>query len=177
MGKLITKTQRVENALSSLIDRNIIPKDGLFDITESMLNEYIRTYGRMSAATNRKFDRLYARKMAGLWLLKLKLKLERNSDTKLSKEGLVYAISNQAWPEHLKIGMTTDLNKRLSSYQVYDPFQSFQVERYEFVLDRKKTERSILKRFGIHLESGEWIRSIETHPILKAIRIENNLYY
>lgn len=166
---------RIKQALDTLMYRKIIPESGLFDITEKMLSEYIKVYGSLDTSPNnkRKYNKNYARKMAGLWLLKLNL--DRGGNTKSSKEGLVYVISNPAWPEHVKIGMTVDLNKRLASYQMYDPLQQYSVKNYEFVLDRRNTEKSILNRFGIHLESGEWIKLDNSTKIIDAIRFENNI--
>lgn len=158
----------VEKTLRRLIANNFIPETGLFDITEDMISLYVATYGGLNSKLNTKFDPIYARKLAGLNLLKLKF--SRGGSSKTCKEGLVYLISNPAWEEHLKIGMTVDLVKRLASYQVYDPLKKYKVLNYEFVLDRKKTEDSMLKSFNIHLESGEWIKYNDSIKIIQCVR-------
>jgi hypothetical protein len=169
---IIGRTERIKATVDELLRNGIIPDNGLFEITESMLDKYIEAYGKSGKTTNKKFVRSYARKLAGLELLRMNL--VRGGTTSSVKKGMVYLISNPAWPQHLKIGVTTDVAKRLAAYQVYDPFQAYSVKNYEFVLDRRKTE-TILKRFGIHLESGEWIKVADSLKVINALRVENNI--
>lgn len=166
MSHLITRT------LKLLEDDETIPKSGIFDITESMLTYYIEKYGSLTKNPGtgliKKHEINFARRLAGLNLLKHKM--SRGGSAATCKEGLVYIIANNAWPEHLKIGMTTDLVKRLASYQMYDPFKKFYVKNYEFVFNRRHTEETILKIFNIHLESGEWIKYSESAKIIQCVR-------
>lgn len=157
----------IKRTLKALIDREIIPATGLFDITETMLHSYVATYGSLCSG-NQKFVKSYARKLAGLNLLKLKF--SRGGLSTTCKEGLVYLIANPAWIDHLKIGMTIDLPSRLSSYQTYDPLKQFYVKGYEFCLNRRHTEETVLTTFGVHLESGEWVRYTDSKKIIQCIR-------
>lgn len=159
---------KVELTLKDLIQRRIIPESGTFDITEEILSDYITTYGGINGRLNGKHCENFSRKLAGINLLKLKL--ARGCTLAQCKEGVVYLISNPAWPDHLKIGMTIDLEKRLKSYQMYDPLKRYAVQNYEFVLDRKRVEESMLKTFNFHIESGEWIKYSDSVQVINCVR-------
>lgn len=158
----------IKNTIEFLVKTNIIPTYKVFDITEEMLQKYVEAYGRISGKGNGKFIYSYARKLAGLNLLKLKF--SRGATYKECKEGQIYLIANPAWPDHLKIGMTVNSEARLASYQTYDPFQKYYIKHYEFVLNRKEAERKLLNDFGIHGEKGEWIRFSDAKKIIKVIQ-------
>jgi hypothetical protein len=49
--------------------RGIIPDQGNFDITEECLQDYISIYGELNAKSNARYDKIFARKLAGLNLL------------------------------------------------------------------------------------------------------------
>lgn len=155
MGKINNKGLYVILKMQEL---GIIPLQGFFDITEELLVQYMKIY-HISFSKKNGISKMgmksLARKIAGMSLLK---ELERRCEDAKSKAGLVYMISNPSFPEHVKIGMTKNLEKRLSSYQTYDPYRRFQVEHYEFVCDRVFTERKILNSFLVNLEQGEWIK-------------------
>lgn len=159
---------KVHRTLDDLVDREIIPPYKSFDITEDMLSEYVKVYGNLDGGGKRKFEYGLARKFAGLNILGLKF--SRGSKVKDGKEGMVYLIANPAWPEHLKIGMTIDVDDRLASYQTYDPFKAFFVKNYEFCLDRRVAEQQLLERFDIHLVEGEWIKHSDSLEIIKFLR-------
>ncbi len=138
----------------------IVPKDGLFQITEKHLKEFVSLYGNIfsptkSVNTKSKSNYRYARKLAGLTLLKLNF--SRGAKFKDMLSGLVYIIENNVFPEHYKIGMTIDIQDRLASYQTYDPYKGFKIIKYEFVLDRKHSETKLLNHPDIFIESGEWV--------------------
>lgn len=170
LGKYMTPL--IKQTLKLLEKTQVIPKSGLFDINESMLTSYIEMYGSLTKNIGtgliKKREIGFARRLAGLNLLKHKFARGGNAST--CNEGLVYVIANNAWPEHLKIGMTTDLVKRLASYQVYDPFKKFYVKNYEFSFNRRHTEETILRIFNVHLESGEWIKFSESDKIIQCVR-------
>ena len=86
------------------------------------------------------------------------------------KEGLVYLIKNPAWPNTYKIGITSNLLKRLASYQTYDPNRAYKVETYEFVTDKRLVEKSALNKFKCDLTKGEWISRDNYIDILHYIR-------
>lgn len=165
------RTDRIKRTVEILIERFAIPNKAVFNITEDMLDEYIEVYGSLGSGENRKFQRSFARKLAGLELLRLKF--FRGAAVKDCKEGMVYLIGNPAWPDHLKIGMTVDITARLGSYQTYDPYKKFYVARYEFCLDRRAAEDKLLKDFGIHLVDGEWIKHSDSLRIIDVIRPES----
>lgn len=149
-----------QNVISILINKEIIPKNSFFQLTEELINEYMNYYqivfGKSEKGCGRKTNKRFARKIAGLNLLKENL--SRGAKFKDMKSGLVYMIENPAFPEHYKIGMTIDLISRLESYQTYDPYRRYKVTKYDFVLDRISTEKNILGHYDIFKENGEWIK-------------------
>lgn len=161
--------EKSQRTIEILTESGVIPNYVAFDITEEMLEEAIRVYGSLSEGGNKKFDHGLARKIHGLNMLKLKF--SRGAKIRDCKEGLVYLIANPAWPEHLKIGMTIDLESRLASYQTYDPFKAYRIKNYEFCLDRRAAEKELLDRFDIRVEEeGEWIRHSDSLGIIKVLR-------
>jgi hypothetical protein len=166
--KEIGRTERIAETVRLLSDADIVPPYTTFDITEEMLSEYIRIYGSLAPKSNGKFQYRYARKLAGLELLRLKF--HRGAKPKDCKEGQIYLIGNPAWPDHIKIGMSVDSEARLDSYQTYDPFKAFYIKNYEFVLDRREAEKKLLDDFGFHLEEGEWIKHSNSLEIIRTLR-------
>lgn len=158
---------KIEATLKIMENEGLIPSSGVFEITEELLKSYTDVYSRGSKGTA-KFDYSYARKLAGLNLMNCNVS-RGATKTKISA-GLVYVISNPAWPNKLKIGMTIDLPNRLSSYQVYDPYQLYKVDHYEFVLDRRKVERNLLYTFQVDMDKGEWVTSENAHSIIECVR-------
>lgn len=166
--KEVGRTERIQRTVDLLVALGIVPSCSAFDITEDMLVKYIEIYGSLGSKGNGKFQYGYARKLAGLELLRLKF--SRGTKSKDCKEGQVYLIANPAWPEHIKIGMSVDSDARLASYQTYDPFKAFYIKNYEFVLDRREAEKKLLEKFGVHLEEGEWVRYSDSLEIIKVLR-------
>lgn len=159
----------VHLTIEVMVKSGKIPPCTTFDITESMIAEYIKVYGGFgSGAGNKKFSYGYARKLAGLNLLQLKM--SRGAKSKECKEGMVYLIANPAWPTYLKIGMTVDIDSRLAAYQTYDPFKRFFVKHYDFVLDRRSAEKELLEKFDVHLIDGEWIKHSSALNVISTIR-------
>ena len=172
MGTVNDKGQYV---LLYMQQHNMLPVEGAFVITEDLLALYMKTYGNLFSSKkglkNKKQQTILARKIAGLTFLK---ELRRRNCLNQTTAGLVYMISNPAYPEHVKIGMTIDLETRLNSYQTYDPYRQFTVEHYEFVLDRRYTETKILNSFHVDVENGEWIKRPKATTIFLDI-IKNNI--
>lgn len=164
----IGRTERIWRTVKILTDSGVVPTYTAFDITETMLDEYIRIYGSLGGGENKKFQKGYARKLAGLELLRLKF--SRGALAKNCKEGMVYLIGNPAWPEHYKIGMTVDAAARLDSYQTYDPYKRFHIAHYDFCLDRRAAEKRLLEEFKIHLVEGEWVKHSDGLKIIEVIR-------
>lgn len=157
--------------LESLMQQGIVPVNDQFQITEYMLDCYVRTYSKFKTNTdvvNLKPRQLwYARKLAGLSFIKL----NRDRGPLVNvKEGLVYVIENPVYPNYLKIGMTVDLNTRLAQYQTYDPEKRFRVKNYEFVLNRRSVEQNVIASYGVDLQKSEWIPVTNSTNIIQSIR-------
>ncbi len=164
---------KINLTIKELIDTSVIPEKGYFNITEDILHSYIKVYGTLSKSNKigSKSNLSLARRLAGINLLKLLIaRGYRYTDI---PSGMCYIIGNSAYPLHYKVGMTLDLDKRLSQYQTYDPYRAFKVEAYEFVLDRRASEKLIIKHPLITSEEGEWILKENAlqlfHSLIKVI--------
>jgi hypothetical protein len=87
-------------------------------------------------------------------LLKIKYK-QNDHSAKNIKEGFVYAITNPAWPEYVKIGCAIDVFDRLSSYQTSSPKRDYKLEAFVFVEDRLQFESYIHNKYEC---DGEWVK-------------------
>lgn len=89
------------------------------------------------------------------------------------KEGYVYAITNPAWPEWVKIGMAIDADDRCNGYQTSSPFRDYKVEHVVVSNNRREAEAQAHKAAGkvAQEKRGEWFKlSIE-----QAKNILNNI--
>lgn len=164
-------SNKERDVIAKLIENRIIPYSCNFDITENILCEFTTTYDLLyskSSGMKSKTNKRYARKLAGRTLLKYKQSL--GATVTSCKEGIVYLIENEAFPDHYKVGMTNDLTSRLKSYQTYDPMQRFAVKHYEFVLDKREVEKRILNSFRVQIEKGEWIKRIDSKTFLALVK-------
>lgn len=147
------------NVLSSLYKLAIVPNLGIFQITENMLQEYMQfyhmLYGKTNIATGNSSNKKFARRLAGRTLVQLNAL--RGASYRSIRAGLVYLIENPAFEDHYKIGITTDIETRLSQYQTYDPYRAFKVVKYDFVLDKAVSEKEILNNKNIGEGLGEWL--------------------
>lgn len=86
----------------------------------------------------------------------LDAKLEEETTT----DGLVYIILNEAWPNHVKVGMAKKIDERLSQFQTYSPFRDYIVyhtfRAKDYSKAEKKAHKVMDKRFS--REQGEWFR-------------------
>ena len=76
------------------------------------------------------------------------------------KEGYVYAITNPAWPEWVKIGMAIDANDRCNGYQTSSPFRDYKVEHVVATKNRRAAEAEAHKlatKLAVETR-GEWFR-------------------
>jgi hypothetical protein len=151
----------IDRTVLYLEEVGIIPKEGIINISEDILMKYIEIYSMFSKG-NGKYSFNYARKLAGLTLLKTN-RLRGGTYTTI-KEGLVYIIINPAWSEYFKVGMTIDLDDRLKSYQTYSPLKDFKVDKYNFTLNRREDEKELLKLASN--SDTEWV-SIKYKPIIE----------
>jgi len=80
------------------------------------------------------------------------------------KEGYVYAITNPAWPEWVKIGMAIDADDRCNGYQTSSPFRDYTLEHMVVTNNRRKAEAQAHEAAAKIAEEqrGEWFKiSIE----------------
>ena len=76
------------------------------------------------------------------------------------KEGYVYAITNPAWPEWVKIGMAIDADDRCNGYQTSSPFRDYKVEHVVATKNRRAAEAEAHKlatKLAVETR-GEWFR-------------------
>ena len=80
------------------------------------------------------------------------------------KEGYVYAITNPAWPEWVKIGMAVDADDRCNGYQTSSPFRDYSLEYVVVSNNRREAEAEAHRAASKIAEEqrGEWFKiSIE----------------
>jgi len=80
------------------------------------------------------------------------------------KEGYVYAITNPAWSEWVKIGMAVDADDRCNGYQTSSPFRDYKLEHTVVTNNRRKAEAKahIAASKIAEEQRGEWFKiSIE----------------
>ena len=89
------------------------------------------------------------------------------------KEGYVYAITNPAWPEWVKIGMAIDADDRCNGYQTSSPLRDYSLEHTVMSNNRRKAEAEAHKAASnIAAEQrGEWFKI----NIEQAKNILNNI--
>lgn len=154
--------------IQKLINEGFIPPEGNFDIDENLLHAHRQIYATFGEGKTNKY--LKARRYAGMGFIFLKK--FRKLAAKDIKEGFVYLISNPAWQDKTKIGLTLNPKKRLSSYQTYDPYRSYKLESYEFVTNKQITEQNLLKEFSLETDIGEWVSDIDAEVVIREIRSE-----
>ena len=76
------------------------------------------------------------------------------------KEGYVYAITNPAWPEWVKIGMAIDADDRCNGYQTSSPFRDYSLEHVMITNNRRKAEAQAHKAAAkiAKEQRGEWFK-------------------
>lgn len=91
------------------------------------------------------------------------------------KQGYVYAITNPAWPEWVKIGMAIDADDRCNGYQTSSPFRDYSLEHVVVSNNRREAEAQAHKAAAKIAEEsrGEWFKiSIEqAKDILNKISV------
>ena len=75
-------------------------------------------------------------------------------------EGAVYLITNEAWPDWVKVGKAGDAEDRLKSYQTSDPYRSYKLEHHVTVDNRHTGEVKAHKALEILSEArkNEWFK-------------------
>jgi hypothetical protein len=94
-----------------------------------------------------------------------------HSQIESTKEGEVYAIVNDAWPEWIKVGKASIAEDRLNGYQTSSPFRDYSIIATLSTEDRHSKEREMHKVFEHFSRErrGEWFKIDK----LKAINIFN----
>ena len=89
------------------------------------------------------------------------------------KEGEVYAITNPAWPEWIKIGKAVNTADRLNGYHTSSPFRDYEIGYFIETDNRHKSEREIHKLMeGVADDrAGEWFK-----VNMKEVKYIFNLY-
>lgn len=89
------------------------------------------------------------------------------------KEGYVYAITNPAWPEWVKIGMAVDADDRCNGYQTSSPFRDYKIEHVVVTNNRRDAEAEAHKAATKMAKEvrGEWFKL----DIEQAKTILNNI--
>ena len=76
-----------------------------------------------------------------------------------SREGQVYIIVNNAWPDWVKIGMAVDAEDRLNGYQTGSPMRDYKLMYAVSTDDRRKAESAAHKAASKVAERrGEWFK-------------------
>lgn len=86
-----------------------------------------------------------------------------------------YIITNPAWPNLIKIGISDEPHKRLAQYQTYSPHRDYKLHHWSPHNNASEIERFIIGRFGnTALAQGEWVFCSSIETIAKEL---NNLAY
>lgn len=83
-----------------------------------------------------------------------------DSQTKSSKEGYVYIISNDNFSGYYKVGVTNDIKARLRTYQTSSPLRNYKIEYYIHHPDCYEAEKKIaekLRYFATEIKN-EWFK-------------------
>ena len=97
--------------------------------------------------------------------------LER--DTKI-KQGYVYAISNAAWPEWVKIGKAIDAEDRLNGYQTSSPMRDYKLIHSVYFDDRNVAElKSHAIAQGMAPRKNEWFKMTEEQALEVLGKVAN----
>lgn len=95
-------------------------------------------------------------------LARIRLRLERENvksgEQTSIEEGFIYIVTNSAWSNWVKGGMTLDYQERLAAYNVYDPISDYKMFGVKYTSDRRNSEKELLELLEKHSSSrkGEW---------------------
>lgn len=85
-------------------------------------------------------------------------------------KGDVYLITNNAWPEWIKVGKAGDSEDRLKGYQTSDPFRSYELKHSVTVNNRHKAEVKAHKALELlsYDRKNEWFK-VELETAIRCI--------
>lgn len=154
---------------NNLIYRGIIKVEP-FNITVELIQQFMLEYIKVSSTkgnTGKNNNTIYARKLAALSFIKFK------QQNKLPiTEGFVYCISNPAWINQYKIGMSQNPKERLAQYQTYSPYRDYKLEHWSFWFDKRNGEKLVHQLFE-DLKEHEWF-NIDAKSLSKHLEIINS---
>lgn len=94
-----------------------------------------------------------------------------------STEGMVYIITNPAWPKWVKIGMAVDADDRCNGYQTSSPFRDYEVVATISTNDRRKAE-AIAHQIAEGMASdrrNEWFKLKKAQARQVLVQVEEKL--
>jgi hypothetical protein len=173
--------EKAKIVFDKMIERGIIPSEGVFEVTDEIMKLVWEIHREIFPPLRSRYPRTseikYSKKLAGLNLMKLnEQRFNEKSNTRVSKNklkqncGFVYVITNPSFPNSYKIGMTSNLDARLSTYQICDPNRSYKIEHYAFVMDRKKVEKDLLNNMNLNIIKGEWVNNEKVKELLISLQ-------
>ena len=90
------------------------------------------------------------------------------------KQGYVYAISNAAWPEWIKIGKAVDADDRLNSYQTSSPMRDYKLIHSVYFDDRNVAElKAHAIAQGMAPRKNEWFKMTEEQALEVLGKVAN----
>ncbi|XAG95770.1 hypothetical protein U7154_000003 [Kononvirus KKP3711] len=154
--------------IKNMLNSKVLPSVD-FSITAYQIAYFMKEYVRLSntIGSAKHAEQIYNAKLAALSLVKYK----KDNNLKIG-EGFVYLISNPAWPNIYKVGMTTSPKDRLKQYQTYSPFRDFKLHHWSFWFDKRQGEKFI-RQLSDSI-SHEWV-NIESKELQKHLSRVNTL--
>lgn len=73
-----------------------------------------------------------------------------------TREGFVYVITNEAWPECVKVGRAFDPESRLNGYQTSSPHRDYELYHAVYFSDCYHAELAVHARLAHLQQEGEW---------------------
>lgn len=86
--------------------------------------------------------------------------LSITSESSSTTEGSIYAITNKAWPDWIKIGMAENPHKRLSQFNTADPYRSYELIHHVNVSHMRKYEAAAHEKAKLVAKetNAEWFK-------------------
>ncbi len=81
---------------------------------------------------------------------------KNNSKSSEKKLGYVYVISHENYPGWYKVGIAKNVKKRLSAYQIADPFRRFKLEYTRLTKHYQSIEKHIHTKYE---NRSEWVKA------------------
>jgi adenine specific DNA methylase Mod len=87
------------------------------------------------------------------------LKKYQDSKTKYSS-GYVYLVTNEAWPDWIKVGRAINTKTRLKAYQTSSPLRDYEILIKHKCTNTQKLESILLEDIKEHADEfrGEWLK-------------------